>query len=164
MKFNNVLITLLIICLSISISAQAFEDEDPEGVSAETEIQLNQITPSFKTIAIETMGLGVTEELLDTLQSMITDIIKHAKLNVVRIPVPGEPMRSFKVYENLVIVIQANAPRNKGEAYSVSFTLQEEGIEGGEFREFKYQERNWWYFYKEVQAYLSEQLNLRPIE
>ena len=162
MKTKDILTILLII--GLSISAKAFEDGDPEGVSAETEIQLNQITPSFKTIAIETLGLGVTEELLDTLHSMITDIIKHAKLNVVRIPVPGEPMRSFKVYENLVIVIQANAPRNKGEAYSVSITLQEEGTEGGKIRNFKYQEKNWWYFYKNVQDYLSEQLNLRPIE
>ncbi len=164
MKFNNILIILILTCFTISIPAKAFEEGDPEGVSAETEIQLNQITPSFKTIAIEAQGLGVTEELLDTLHSMITDIIKHAKLNVVRIPVEGEPMKAFKVYENLLIVIQANAPRNKGEAYLVSITLQEEGIEGGEFRQFKYQEKNWWYFYKAVQDYLSEQLNLRPME
>ena len=162
MKINNILAILLII--GISISAQAFENEEPEAVSAETEIQLNQITPSFKTIAIETQGLGVTKELLDTLHSMITDIIKHAKLNVVRIAVEGEPMRAFKVYENLVIVIQANAPRSKGEAYLVSITLQEEGTEGGAIREFKYEERNWWYFYKNVQDYLSEELNLRAIE
>lgn len=163
MKSNKILIKLIIIGLAISIPAKAFEEGDPEGVSAATEIQLKQVTPSFKTIAIEAIGLGVEEELVDTLHSMITDIIKHAKLNVVRIAVPGEPMKPFKVYENLVIVIQANAPRDKGQPYSVSITLQEEGTEG-EARIFEYQEKNWWYFYKEVQAYLSEQLNFKPIE
>jgi hypothetical protein len=153
-------------CLATSIPAQAFEEGDPVGVSAATEIQLKQVTPSFKTIAIEAIGLGVTEEMINTLHSMITDIIQHAKLNVVRIPVHGEPLRPFKVYENLVIVIQANAPREKGQAYPVSITLQEEGSKAneGETRLFQYEEKNWWYFYKAVQDYLSEQLNFRPIE
>jgi len=149
--------------LAISIPAKAFEEGDPEGVSAATEIQLKQVTPSFKTIAIEAMGLGVKEEIIDILHSMITDIIQHAKLNVVRIAVPGEPMKPFKVYENLVIVIQANAPRKKGQPYSVSITLQEEGTEG-KARLFEYKDKNWWYFYKAAQDYLSEQLNFRPIE
>lgn len=149
--------------LAISISAKSVEDKDPQGVSAQTEIQLKQMTPSFKTIAIQAMGLGVTEELVDTLHSMITDIINHAKLNVIRVEVPGEPMKPFKVYENLVIVIQANAPRDKGQPYSVSIILQEEGTEG-KARLFEYQEKNWWYFYKEVQTYLSKELNFRLIE
>ena len=167
MKNQNILITsIIIIGLAISIAAKAFEEGDPKGVSAATEIQLKQVTPSFKTITIEAIGLGVTEELIDTLHSMITDIIQHAKLNVVRIPVPGEPMRPFKVYENLVIVIQANAPREKGQAYPVNITLKEEGTANadGETRWFKYKAENWWYFYKAVQTYLSEQLNFQPIE
>jgi hypothetical protein len=162
--YNNTLILLIITCLFISIPAKAFEDQDPKGVSAATEIQLKKVTPSFKTITIEAMGLGVTKELIDTLHSMITDIIKHAKLNVVRIAVHEEPIRPFKVYENLVIVIQVNASRGKAQPYLVRITLQEEGREvtEGETRTFEYDENNWWYFYKAVQDYLSGQLNFRP--
>ncbi len=138
--------------------------EEPQNVYSRGEVQLRNMTPAVKKISVSSEGTVREQKVLDTVYHMVVnDILKNAKPGMVRIPVPGDPMATpaIKVYENLEIVIGAKSPARTGQPYKVSITLQEKGTQG-EPRYFDYLPRDWWYFYEDLQAYLTQQLNLRP--
>jgi hypothetical protein len=138
--------------------------EEPENVYSQGEVQLRNMTPAVKKISVSSEGTEREQKVLDTVYHMVVnDILKNAKPGMVRIPVSGDPMATpaIKVYENLEIVIGAKSPARTGQPYKVSITLQEKGTQG-EPRYFNYRPRDWWYFYENLQAYLTQQLNLQP--
>ncbi|RKZ42734.1 MAG: hypothetical protein DRQ49_00910 [Gammaproteobacteria bacterium] len=135
----------------------------PQHISSGTEVQLKNLSPSVKSISIKLQGTQREQKVLDNVQSMVKDILNASKLGVVRIPIAAEPMTTpvIKVYEYLEIVIGAKSPDEAEQPYQVSITLQEKGGQG-EPRLFDYKADDWWYFFKDLKAYLTEQLNLKP--
>jgi hypothetical protein len=137
---------------------------EPENVSPRGELQLKNMSPSVKNISVIQKGTEREQEVLDIVYHMVVhDILKNSRLGVITIPVPDDPTATpaLKVYENLEIVIGASSPIQNGQPYKVSITLQERGTTG-EPRYFDYVPKDWWYFYQNLKAYLTEQLDLQP--
>jgi hypothetical protein len=137
---------------------------EAENVSPSGELQLRNMSPSVKNISVIQKGTEREQKVLDTVYHMVVhDILKNSRLGVITIPVPGDPMATpaLKVYENLEIVIGATSPIQNGQPYKVSITLQERGTQGSP-RYFDYVPKDWWYFYQNLKAYLTEQLGLQP--
>lgn len=132
-------------------------------VLPQQEIQLKNMSPAVKHIAIKLQGTEREKEELEEVQTMINQILNSSKLDVVRIPVPNEPVTTpaIKVYENLEIVIGIKSPVQVNQAYQVNITLQEQGSPV-ESRLFEYYPRDNQKFFNELKAYLTEHLNLQP--
>jgi len=129
------------------------------------ELQLKTLTPAIKQFSIKLRGTEREREELDTVYTMINDILNSSRLGVVRVPVDNEPVATpvLKVYENLEIIVGMKSPKVEGGAYQVHITLQEKGSgEVGESQEFEYQPEGWEPFYNALKAYLTEHLNLQP--
>jgi len=135
----------------------------PQHISSKTEVQLKNMTPSVKNISMKLQGTKREQKVLDNVHGMVKDILNASKLGVVRIPIAAEPMVTpvIKVYEYLEIIIGAKSPDEAGQPYQVSITLQEKGSQGKP-QFFDYKADDWWYFLKDLKAYLTEQLNLQP--
>jgi hypothetical protein len=138
-------------------------NQKPGTVLPQQEIQLKNMSPAIKHIAIKLQGTEREKEELEEVQMMVNDILNSSKLEVVRIPVSNEPITTpaIKVYENLEIVIDIKSPTQVDQAYQVSITLQEQGSPG-EIRVFKYYPHDNQKFFNELKAYLTEHLNLQP--
>jgi hypothetical protein len=132
-------------------------------VLPQQEIQLKNMSPAVKHIAIKLQGTEREKEELEEVQTMINKILNSSKLDVVRIPVPNEPVTTpaIKVYENLEIVIGIKSPAQVNQAYQVSITLKEQGSPV-EARLFEYYPHDNQKFFDELKAYLTEHLNLQP--
>ena len=132
-------------------------------VLPQQEIQLKNMSPAIKHIAIKLQGTEREKEELEEVQTMINQILNSSKLDVVRIPVPNEPVTTpaIKVYENLEIVIGIKSPVQVNQAYQVNITLQEQGSPV-ESRLFEYYPHDNQKFFNELKAYLTEHLNLQP--
>ncbi|BAP56408.1 hypothetical protein THII_2111 [Thioploca ingrica] len=132
-------------------------------VFPQQEIQLKNMSPTVKHIAIKLQGTEREKEELEEVQTMINQILNSSKLDVVRIPVPNEPVTTpaIKVYENLEIVIGIKSPDQVNQAYQVNITLQEQGSPV-EARLFEYYPHDNQKFFNELKAYLTEHLNLQP--
>jgi len=132
-------------------------------VLPQQEIQLKNMSPAVKHIAIKLQGTEREKEELEEVQTMINKILNSSKLDVVRIPVPNEPVTTpaIKVYENLEIVISIKSPAQVNQAYQVSITLQEQGSPV-ETRLFEYYPHDNQKFFDKLKAYLTEHLNLQP--
>ena len=138
-------------------------NHQPKIVLPETEVQLKNMSPAIKHIAIKLQGTEREKEELEQVQTMVNDILNSSKLEVVRVPVSNEPITTpaIKVYENLEIVIGIKSPTQVNPAYQVSITLQEQGYPR-EARLFEYYPQNNQKFFDELKAYLTEHLNLQP--
>jgi nitrogen regulatory protein PII-like uncharacterized protein len=142
-------------------SAPSKQKSDP--VLPEQEVQLKNMSPAIKHIAIKLQGTEREKEELEEVQTMVNQILNSSKLEVVRIPVPNEPVNTpaIKVYENLEIVIGIKSPIQVDLAYQVSITLQEQGYSGNA-RLFEYYPQDNQKFFDELKAYLTKHLNLQP--
>lgn len=132
-------------------------------VLPQQEIQLKNMSPAIKHIAIKLQGTEREKEELEEVQTMINQILNSSKLDVVRIPVPNEPVTTpaIKVYENFEIVIGIKSPAQVNQAYQVNITLQEQGspVEAQLFEYYPHDNQK---FFNELKAYLTEHLNLQP--
>lgn len=140
--------------------APSKQKSDP--VLPEQEVQLKNMSPAIKHIAIKLQGTEREKEELEEVQTMVNQILTSSKLEVVRIPVPNEPVNTpaIKVYENLEIVIGIKSPTQVNLAYQVSITLQEQGSFGNA-RLFEYYPQENQKFFDELKAYLTKHLNLQ---
>ena len=136
---------------------------EPNTVLPEQEVQLKNMSPAIKHIAIRLQGTEREKEELEEVQTMVNQILNSSKLEVVRIPVPNEPVTTpaIKVYENLEIVIGIKSPTQVNPAYQVSITLQEKGF-SEEAQLFEYYPQDNQKFFDELKAYLTKHLNLQP--
>jgi hypothetical protein len=137
-------------------------NQKPDTVLPEKEVQLKNMSPTIKHIAIKLQGTEREKEELEEVQTMVNQILTSSKLEVVRIPVPNEPVSTpaIKVYENLEIVIGIKSPTQVNPAYQVSITLQEQGY-AGDAQLFEYYPQDNQKFFDELKAYLTKHLNLQ---
>jgi hypothetical protein len=139
--------------------------KEAKNISLNQELQLKNLTPVIKEFSIKLRGTEREKEELDTVYTMVNDILNSSRLGVVRVPVDNEPKTTpiLKTYENLEIVIGMKSPETKEQPYQVRITLHEKGTEEvGESQSFKYQPEDWEPFFNELKAFLTKHLNLQP--
>lgn len=161
---HPLLVTVTTLVAGFSIST-GWADTPTGFVSPQHEIQLQNMTPAVKNFTIQTRGSVLVESQLNAVQQMVKDIIRHSKINVVRVPVSGESavVSGSKVYENLEILIEMTRPESDGMPYKVDITLQEAGTTDKP-QAFDYDNNNPMPFKEAIKAYLVKNLNLTPLD
>jgi hypothetical protein len=121
------------------------------------------LTPTVKNINIKLAGSVREQVVLERLRQMVNDILNSSKLEVLSIPVSKDPVPTpaIKLYENLEIVIQVKLAEEVEQPHKVYLILQEWGKQGKP-ASFNYYPKEQDGFYKELQVYLTEKLNLSP--
>lgn len=133
------------------------------AVTARGEVQLQNVSPSVKTVSVRLQGSETNQTILQTLQTMVLDILNQSKLSVERIAVKKAPTPAVPVYENLEIVIGITSAEGQNQPHRVSITLQELGTEG-EPQFFDFDPNDAQGFSQALYVYLAERLNLQPKE
>ncbi|EIJ42592.1 hypothetical protein BegalDRAFT_1714 [Beggiatoa alba B18LD] len=140
-----------------------YTDTPPGTVSGKNEVQLQNVSPSVKSINIKTQGSVLVQEQLNTVSDMVRSTIHNSKLRVERAMVSGDMnvVSGAKVYENLEIVVAVERPESDGKPYKVGITLQEAGASGTP-ELFDYYPEKADVFKTSLEAYLMKNLDLRP--
>jgi len=149
--------------ISLAISASVLEADVSavEFVSPESEIELTNASPAVKSIAVKLKGTETEEVALNTLGGMVQDILKNAKLGIVRLP-SSDGFSPANAIKKLEIVIRVKSPVDKTkQPYKVNLTLQEVGTQGVP-RSFNYRENDPDKIYRELKQYLTKHLGLQP--
>jgi|GEM_PF-883613 len=147
--------------IGANVNETTEQDETPINVSPKDEVQLKNLSTAVKSINIKLEGTIREQNVLSDVENMVRKLLNESKLGIVRVPVKDEPMAAQKVYEHLEIVINAASPKEAGQAYTVSITLQETGGEGTP-KVFSYQAETKGNFERLLRAYLTQRLNLKP--
>mgnify|MGYP003573144404 FL=1 len=142
---------------------EQLSSEKEESLSTTKEVQLKNISPVIKTISMRIRGSQRVQNVLNTVYTMVSEILSDSKLGVVRIPVLNDPVITpvMKVSEKLEIVITATSPIEEQQFYKVGITLQPEGIKGKP-QWFEYNTEDSEYFLQDLRVYLNKHLNLQP--
>jgi hypothetical protein len=142
---------------------ESLSPQKEEPFSSNKEMQLKNISPVIKTISVRIRGTQRVQDVLNTVYTMVSDILSSSKLGVVRIPVFNDPVITpvVKVSEKLEIVITATSPIEEQQFYKIGITLQPEGAEGKP-QWFEYNTEDSEYFLQDLRVYLTRELNLQP--
>ncbi len=161
---NRILKGAISLAISVSVleaDVSAVEEYEPRNVSPKTEIELTNVSPVVKSIAVKLKGTEREEVPLNTLGGMVQDILKNAKLGIVRLP-RTDGLSPANATKKLEIVINVESPvDNTKQPYKVNLTLQEVGSQGVP-SSFDYRVNDPDKIYRELEQYLTKHLGLQP--
>ncbi len=136
------------------------------AVNAKTEVQLQKLSPMVKSVSISLKGSELEREALQTIASMVDQMLDNSKIGTVNIPVNSNPstLTDVPTLQRLNVVIQADAPDSKGSPYAVAVTIQDaENADASQLRSFAYYPNQQSLFYEQLHTFLTETLDLQPI-
>lgn len=136
------------------------------AVNAKTEVQLQKMSPMVKTISIALKGSEYEQETLQTIANMVNQMLDNTKIGTVNVPVNHNPTASTEIptLQRLSMVIQADAPDAENAPHAVTVTIQDETqTDGGQVQSFAYYPEQHTFFYQQLQRFLTQTLDLKPI-
>lgn len=131
--------------------------------SPEEEIQLKNLTPPVQDIVIKLQGTEKEQAVLQTIHTMVSEILNNARIAVMRVPTTESPIVTpiLRIYKHLEIIIAAQSTASET-SYKIKVILQEKGAEKGEFKTFDYFPNQSQDFYQQLRTYLFKHMHLQP--
>lgn len=164
----TILISILILSGSAVITAQeepSSVQEEPAGVSPETEIQLIDVTPTIRDIAVRLEGTEKEEQHLVAVRELVNRILASSKPKIVRVPVGAESVALpiGKQSERVIITLSLQPVAENEQQYKLGIKLQETEEAEGDHASFDYTPQQVDVLQQQLETFLFEHLNLQSV-
>ncbi|MCK5719759.1 MAG: hypothetical protein KAH84_07390 [Thiomargarita sp.] len=150
-------------------SEQAEKLEPQNNISAKTEVELVNLSPTVKSVSLQMRGTERETVAIDTLEGIVKDILHNTKLSVVRLitvrNIDSEPELITKVVQKIEIIVFVKTSLDvESQVYDIRVILQESANQIIDIHNFQYIMEQPDKIYNELKQYFTEKLNLQTIK